>query len=330
MPRCQAPAVAVEDTRGPAGQAPRAGKGSLRTGPRARHRGVASVDGLAATRLWEMQRGAYLLNLGPTPYGEAWDLQRALAAAVSQGAIPDTVVLLEHPPVITLGRRTDEGAEMHVPDSAEVEVVETDRGGKSTFHGPGQLVCYPILDLNRHGRDVKRYVRDLEESVIRTVGAFELDATRIEGLTGVWLERPAAQGLLDRRAHRALGDDTRLRAQRRPRPGPVYGVDHGLRARGRRLHDPGARARPAGHGRRGAPARCGGARGGLRTHPRGAPSRGRHRPRGPSRSTRRSRRSPPAPPPIRRRSWSRASRQAPNGSGAPKEGATGEPWVPPC
>jgi lipoyl(octanoyl) transferase len=137
-----------------------------------------------------VKRGAYLLNLGPTPYGEAWDLQRALAAAVSQGAIPDTVILLEHPPVITLGRRTDEGAELHVPDNAEVEVVETDRGGKSTFHGPGQLVCYPILDLNRHGRDVKRYVRDLEESVIRTVRAFELEAARIEGLTGVWLDRP--------------------------------------------------------------------------------------------------------------------------------------------
>src|SRR5439155_15322525 len=77
--------------------------------------------------------GAYLLNLGETPYGEAWDLQRSLAAAVSQGAIPDTVVLLEHPPVITTGRRTDE-AEVHIPDGAEVELVETDRGGKSTFH----------------------------------------------------------------------------------------------------------------------------------------------------------------------------------------------------
>ncbi len=137
-----------------------------------------------------MKRGAYLLNLGATPYLEAWELQRALAAAVSQGAIPDTVVLLEHTPVITLGRRADERAELHVPENAEVDVVETDRGGKSTFHGPGQLVCYPILDLNRHGRDVKRYVRDLEESAIRAVGAFDLEATRIEGLTGVWLERP--------------------------------------------------------------------------------------------------------------------------------------------
>ena len=137
-----------------------------------------------------MKRGAYLLNLGRTPYLEAWDLQRALAAAVSQGAVPDTVVLLEHPPVITLGRRTDEGAELHVPEGAAVEVVETDRGGKSTFHGPGQLVCYPILDLNRHGRDVKRYVRDLEEAVIRTAAALGVEARRIDGLTGVWLESP--------------------------------------------------------------------------------------------------------------------------------------------
>ena len=134
-------------------------------------------------------RPGYLLELGETPYREAWDLQRSLAAAVSQGAIPDTVVLLEHPPVITTGRRTDAG-ELHVPDGAHVEIVETDRGGKSTFHGPGQLVCYPIFDLNRHGRDVRRYCRDLEEAVIRTLGAFELEATRIDGLTGVWMERP--------------------------------------------------------------------------------------------------------------------------------------------
>jgi lipoyl(octanoyl) transferase len=136
-----------------------------------------------------VSRPGYLLNLGLTPYTEAWDLQRSIAAAVSQDAIPDTVIMVEHPPVVTLGRRTDEG-ELHVPEGAEVEVVETDRGGKSTFHGPGQLVCYPILDLNRHGRDVKRYCRDLEEAVIRTAGAFGVKAARIEGLTGVWLESP--------------------------------------------------------------------------------------------------------------------------------------------
>jgi lipoyl(octanoyl) transferase len=142
-----------------------------------------------AARLRGVSRLGYLLNLGPTPYREAWDVQRALAAAVSQGAIPDTVVLVEHPPVITLGRRAGDG-ELHVPESAEVEIVETDRGGKSTYHGPGQLVAYPILDLNRHARDVRKYCRDLEESVIRTLAAYDIGATRIEGLTGVWLEGP--------------------------------------------------------------------------------------------------------------------------------------------
>jgi lipoyl(octanoyl) transferase len=136
-----------------------------------------------------MSRGAYLLDLGLVPYREAWDLQRSLAAAVSQGAIPDAVVFLEHPPVVTLGRRTDSG-EVHVPAETDVEVVETNRGGKSTFHGPGQLVCYPILDLRRHGKDVKKYVRDLEEALIRTLSPLGVEATRIDGLTGVWLERP--------------------------------------------------------------------------------------------------------------------------------------------
>ena len=132
---------------------------------------------------------AYLFEPGALPYREAWDLQRALAGAVSQGAIPETVVFLEHPPVITLGRRTEEG-ELHVPADAEVEIVETDRGGKSTYHGPGQLVCYPIFDLTRHGQDVKRYCRDLEEALIRTLAPLDVEATRIDGLTGIWLERP--------------------------------------------------------------------------------------------------------------------------------------------
>ena len=99
------------------------------------------------------------------------------------------MILLEHPPVITLGRRADEG-ELHVPDGAEVEIVETDRGGKSTYHGPGQLVCYPILDLRRHRQDVKRYCRDLEEALIRTLAPLGVEATRIDGLTGIWVEGP--------------------------------------------------------------------------------------------------------------------------------------------
>jgi lipoyl(octanoyl) transferase len=141
-----------------------------------------------------MTRGAYLLNLGLVPYAEAFELQRALAGAVSQGAVPETVVFLEHPPVVTIGRRTETESELHIPDDAAVEIAETDRGGKSTFHGPGQLVCYPILDLEKHGKDVKRYVRSLEEALIQTLAAFELEGVRYEGLTGVWMPPAGGQG----------------------------------------------------------------------------------------------------------------------------------------
>ncbi|HKD33844.1 MAG TPA: lipoyl(octanoyl) transferase LipB [Gaiellaceae bacterium] len=136
-----------------------------------------------------MSRSAHVLQLGQIPYLEAWELQRSVAAAVSSGEAPDTVLLLEHPPVVTLGRRTEAG-ELHIPEGAEVDIVETDRGGKSTYHGPGQLVCYPIFDLTRHGQDVKRYCRDLEEALIRTMRPLGVEATRIEGLTGIWLSPP--------------------------------------------------------------------------------------------------------------------------------------------
>jgi lipoyl(octanoyl) transferase len=136
-----------------------------------------------------MADSAYLLDAGLVPYREALELQQSLAAAVSRRAIPETVILVEHPAVITAGRRTGE-TEVHVPEEIVVEVIETNRGGKSTFHGPGQLVCYPILDLNRHGRDLKRYVRDLERVIIATVAPFGLEAMPIDGLTGVWLDAP--------------------------------------------------------------------------------------------------------------------------------------------
>jgi len=136
-----------------------------------------------------MASSAQVIQLGLVPYQEAWELQRSISTEVAEGSRPDTVLLLEHPPVITLGRRT-EPEELHIPPGADVAIVETDRGGKSTYHGPGQLVCYPIFDLKRHGQDVKRYCRDLEEALLRTLAAFDLDATRIEGLTGIWLESP--------------------------------------------------------------------------------------------------------------------------------------------
>jgi len=117
------------------------------------------------------------------------ELQRTIAAGVANGSLDDTVLLLEHPPTITLGRRTEEG-EVHVPDGADVAVVEVDRGGKSTYHAPGQLVCYPILDLTRHGQDVKKYCRQLEAVIAQTLGAFALEGATIDGLTGVWLQSP--------------------------------------------------------------------------------------------------------------------------------------------
>jgi lipoyl(octanoyl) transferase len=132
---------------------------------------------------------AHVIQLDLVPYEDAWDLQRSIAAAVSEGERPDTILLLEHPPTVTTGRRTDD-SELHIPAGADVEIVATDRGGKSTFHGPGQLVCYPIFDLKRHGQDVKRYCRDLEEALILTLAKLEVEAQRIDGLTGVWVTPP--------------------------------------------------------------------------------------------------------------------------------------------
>src|SRR5262249_6352938 len=115
-----------------------------------------------------------LLELGGVDYREALALQRRFAAVVADGAA-DTVLFLEQPPAVAVGRRV-EADEVQLPDGADVDVVEVDRGGKSTYHAPGQLVCYPILDLTRHGQDVRRYCRDLEEALIRTLAAFALEA----------------------------------------------------------------------------------------------------------------------------------------------------------
>src|SRR5262245_22058336 len=136
----------------------------------------------------------HLLDAGLLGYGEALELQRSLADAVIEGTGPQTVVLVEHPPVVTTGRRTEEERELHIPADAAGELAETDRGGKSTYHAPGQLVCYPILDLTEHGKDVRRYVRDLERAIVDTLTAFELEATTYEGLTGVWMPPAGPRG----------------------------------------------------------------------------------------------------------------------------------------
>ncbi|MDT8339920.1 MAG: lipoyl(octanoyl) transferase LipB [Longimicrobiales bacterium] len=128
---------------------------------------------------------------GRVPYAEALALQERLVAERRAGRAPDTLLLLEHPPVITLGTGSAPG---HVLVGAEerarlgVELFETGRGGDVTYHGPGQLVGYPILDLKPDRRDLHRYLRDLEEALIRTVARFGVRAWREEGLTGVWTD----------------------------------------------------------------------------------------------------------------------------------------------
>lgn len=130
-------------------------------------------------------------RLGVIGYLEAVALQKELVEDRRAGRIPDTLLLLEHPRVITLGVKT-RGSREHVVASPEalatagVEVHDTGRGGDVTYHGPGQLVGYPIFDLNPDRRDVHRYVRDLEEMLIRAVARFDVRARRLDGLTGVW------------------------------------------------------------------------------------------------------------------------------------------------
>lgn len=129
-------------------------------------------------------------RLGRVEYDHAWAIQRELVASRQAGHAPDTLLLLEHPPVITLGRS---GETAHLLGSeAELErrgvaLVETDRGGDITFHGPGQIVGYAIVDLAPRGRDLHRYLRDLESVLIRALAEFGIVAGRVEGLTGVWV-----------------------------------------------------------------------------------------------------------------------------------------------
>jgi lipoyl(octanoyl) transferase len=141
-------------------------------------------------------------DLGRMPYAEALALQRSLAAQRQAGEIGDVLLLVEHPPVLTLGVRGDGGRGHILAPAAElatrgIEVFEAGRGGDVTYHGPGQLVGYPILDLKPDRQDVHRYVRDLEEVLIRTVAAFGIQAGRVSGCTGVWVgdEKIAAIGV---------------------------------------------------------------------------------------------------------------------------------------
>ena len=153
-------------------------------------------------RVGDDRRPLGVRRLGQVPYTEALALQRSLVEERKAGRIGDTLLLLEHPHVLTLGVRGD-GGRSHILASDEalasrgIEVQETGRGGDITYHGPGQLVGYPIVDLNPDRRDVHRYVRDLETVLIRTAWDYGIEAGRVDGLTGVWVgnEKLAAIGV---------------------------------------------------------------------------------------------------------------------------------------
>lgn len=142
----------------------------------------------ATQETWRPACAVY--SLGLVPYGEACEIQRELVEQRKAREIPDTLLLLEHPPVITLGRN---GRREHILSEVKelaldgIEVVETNRGGDVTYHGPGQLVGYPILDLSRIRKDVVWYLRSLEEALILTIEELGLPAGRRRGMTGVWV-----------------------------------------------------------------------------------------------------------------------------------------------
>jgi lipoyl(octanoyl) transferase len=133
-------------------------------------------------------------HLGVVSYAEGLALQAELVQQRRAGSIPDTLLLLQHPHVLTLGVKKDGRAHILAPperlEALGVDVFDTGRGGDVTYHGPGQIVGYPILDLNPDRRDVHKYVRDLEEVMIRVCAAYGIEAGRVPGLTGAWISHP--------------------------------------------------------------------------------------------------------------------------------------------
>lgn len=130
-------------------------------------------------------------RLGVVPYAEGLRLQEELVTRRRAGDVPDTLLLLEHPHVITLGASTEEGDVLVAPDELErrgIDLFRVGRGGAATYHGPGQLVAYPILDLKPDRKDLHRYLRDLETVLLEVAEAFGVRAYRREGLTGIWTD----------------------------------------------------------------------------------------------------------------------------------------------
>src|ERR1700729_2527592 len=146
-----------------------------------------SMSEIAATSICEVR------DLGRMRYAPAFELQRELVDRRKSGEIPDQLLFVEHPSVVTLGRNAHQEnvlADPELLDRAGIELQYTDRGGDVTYHGPGQIVCYPILDLREWKRDVVVYVRSIEEVLIGALSEFDIEARRIAGATGVWVSTP--------------------------------------------------------------------------------------------------------------------------------------------
>ena len=160
--------------------------------PRSRTRASAAADAERVARTLHVRR------LGRMAYDEAQDLQQQMVDRRRAGSIGDTLIFVEHPPVITLGARNRIGV-AHILASrdeltqAGVSVHESGRGGDVTYHGPGQLVGYPILDLRPDRCDVHAYIRDLEEAIILAVASFGITGRRVSGLSGVWVGEPGRE-----------------------------------------------------------------------------------------------------------------------------------------
>jgi len=154
--------------------------------------------------LWTMTRELIVYQLDTVPYATAYEWQQAAAQRRIDGDPTDAIILLEHPPVVTMGRMADPAhilASRAALAERGIDVVESDRGGDVTYHGPGQLVAYPIMDLNRYRKDIGWYLRRLEETVIGVLDDFGIAGCRIDNLTGVWVDgaKVAAIGVAIRR-----------------------------------------------------------------------------------------------------------------------------------
>ena len=149
-----------------------------------------------------------VLNLGLRPYTEVWELQKQLQSELIAGAGQETLIICEHTPVVTLGASAEEQNLLFpIPALNErgIEVIKVERGGDVTYHGPGQLVMYPIMDLRRRRQDVGWYIRSLEDVIIRTLAHFGITGMRVNGKPGVWTAANEEGGIFHGRKIASIG-----------------------------------------------------------------------------------------------------------------------------